>query len=165
MFIYWFFLSQELEKIIERDFFPDLDNLKERMEYIEAKESNNVGKLRALFKKYASEGNASGLRHIENSPATFETPAEDKGYSTPASHRSQDDDNESLAGSREDVESNKGSAVKREMSLDVFLEKHTSEDNESFEELMQDNERKFRQKVRRETLKGQTRLKRYMHFM
>lgn len=137
---------RELEKIIERDFFPDLDNLKERMEYIEAKESNNVGKLRALFKKYASEGNSTGLRSIENSPATFETPVEDKGYSTPATHRSRDEDSESLAGSGEEGESNRGSVGRHEMSLDVFLDKHTSEDNESFEELMQDNERRFRQK-------------------
>lgn len=134
---------REMEKIIERDFFPDLDNLKERMEYIEAKESNNVGKLRALFKKYASEGNASTLRSIENSPATFETPAEAKGCSTPASHRSQDSDTESVKEERESVKESEG---KGEMSLDEFLARHTSEDNESFEELMKDNERKFRQK-------------------
>lgn len=137
---------RELEKIIERDFFPDLDNLKERMEYIEAKESNNVGKLRALFKKYASEGNASTLRSIENSPATFETPAEAKGCSTPASHRSQDSDNESTVCSKEDGEAGRSSESRGEVSLDEFLARHTSEDNESFEELMKDNDRRFKQK-------------------
>ena len=135
-----------MEKIIERDFFPDLENLKERMEYIEAKESNNVGKLRALFKKYASEGNTSTLRNIENSPATFETPAEVRGSSTPASHRSHDSDDSSVGGRGEDGGRSEGGRGK--VSLDDFLARHTSEDNESFEELMKENERRFRQKVR-----------------
>ncbi|KAG0721567.1 Splicing factor ESS-2 [Chionoecetes opilio] len=114
---------RELEKIIERDFFPDLDNLKERMEYIEAKESNNVGKLRALFKKYATEGNTSTLRSIENSPATFETPAEVKGFSTPASQRSLDSDNDSSAGYRDDAGSVRGSERRgASMSRDKLID-------------------------------------------
>lgn len=44
---------QELEKIIEKDFFPDLPKMKAQSEYFEALENNDLVKLRELEMKYS----------------------------------------------------------------------------------------------------------------
>lgn len=44
---------QELGKIIQRDFFPDLEKLQAQNEYLEAMERNDVMKLRELYAKYS----------------------------------------------------------------------------------------------------------------
>ena len=46
---------QELGKIIQRDFFPDLEKLKAQNEYLDAIASNDVVRLRAIFTKYSSK--------------------------------------------------------------------------------------------------------------
>lgn len=46
---------KELGKIIQRDFFPDLEKLKAQNEYLDALASNDVVKLRAIFTKYSSK--------------------------------------------------------------------------------------------------------------
>lgn len=50
---------QELGKIIQKDFFPDLEKLKAQNSYLEAVERNDMIKLRELHAKY------SGSRPIE----------------------------------------------------------------------------------------------------
>ena len=45
---------QDLEKIIQRDFFPDLKKLKAQKEYMDAMERNDLLKMRELAIKYAS---------------------------------------------------------------------------------------------------------------
>lgn len=57
---------QELGKIIQRDFFPDLEKLKAQNEYLDALASNDVIKLRAIFTKYSSKRRAvfSKLKNI-----------------------------------------------------------------------------------------------------
>lgn len=47
------FAQQEMGKIIQRDFFPDLEKLKAQNEYLEAMERNDVSKLRELHLKYS----------------------------------------------------------------------------------------------------------------
>lgn len=42
-------------KIIQRDFFPDLQKLKAQNEYLDALASNDVCKLRQIFSKYSSK--------------------------------------------------------------------------------------------------------------
>lgn len=44
---------QGMGKIIQRDFFPDLEKLKAQNEYLEAMEKNDVIKLRELHLKYS----------------------------------------------------------------------------------------------------------------
>lgn len=41
-------------KIIQRDFFPDLQKLKAQSEYLEALEKNDIRKLREMHMKYSS---------------------------------------------------------------------------------------------------------------
>lgn len=44
---------QELGKIIQKDFFPDLEKLKAQNQYLDAVERNDVIKLRELYAKYS----------------------------------------------------------------------------------------------------------------
>lgn len=44
---------EELGKIIQNDFFPDLEKLKAQNQYLDAVEKNDVVKLRELYAKYS----------------------------------------------------------------------------------------------------------------
>ena len=45
-------ISQALEKIIERDFFPDLPKLRAQNEYLTAFEQGDLDKVQEVCKKY-----------------------------------------------------------------------------------------------------------------
>ena len=49
-----FLLMQEMGRIIQRDFFPDLEKLRAQNAYLEAVERNDVEKLREIYAKYSS---------------------------------------------------------------------------------------------------------------
>lgn len=49
------FALQELGKIIQKDFFPDLEKLKAQNQYLDAVEKNDVIKLRELYAKYSGK--------------------------------------------------------------------------------------------------------------
>ncbi|XP_055301973.1 splicing factor ESS-2 homolog [Sitodiplosis mosellana] len=137
---------EELGKIIQKDFFPDLEKLKAQNEYLDAMERNDMIKLREIYAKY------SGHRPNEplgsESPATFETPQREgawnqsSAFSTPGSTLFQERNSDTL--------SNTSRKSKRAPSdghtLDSFLAAHTSEDNCSFQELIETADKKLRQK-------------------
>lgn len=52
-YCFFFFLKQELGKLIQKDFFPDLEKLKAQNEYLDAMEKNDVIKLREIYAKYS----------------------------------------------------------------------------------------------------------------
>ncbi|KAB0791452.1 hypothetical protein PPYR_03252 [Photinus pyralis] len=120
---------EEMGKIIQRDFFPDLEKLKAQHDYLEAMQRNDIAKLRELYAKYS--GQRPPLERIP-SPATFETPANIHNSQTPRS----------IACPSESRQSSK----ETRLSLDQFLSSHTSQDNESFEEIMIESEKKHREK-------------------
>jgi hypothetical protein len=49
-----FTILQGMSRIIERDFFPDLEKLGAQNAYLEAVERNDVEKLREIYAKYSS---------------------------------------------------------------------------------------------------------------
>jgi hypothetical protein len=49
-----FTVLQEMGRIIQRDFFPDLEKLRAQNAYLEAVERNDVEKLREIYAKYSS---------------------------------------------------------------------------------------------------------------
>ncbi len=50
---YSYLILLELGKIIQKDFFPDLEKLKAQNQYLDAVEKNDVIKLRELYAKYS----------------------------------------------------------------------------------------------------------------
>ena len=125
---------QRLEEIIQRDFFPDLTKLQVQSAYLEALETNDVPKLREIYEKYSVGPKIPDSHRGHASPATFETPTRD--FDTESVHSSSTTASARLKKLEQEKE-----------SLDEFLFKHTSEDNESFEEMMDEAKKKHRIKV------------------
>ena len=116
--------GEQLSNIIERDFFPELDKLKAQSEYINATDNADSATIQRLQARYSSK-----VSHRLNTPSTFETPQSD----------SKEDDviEEPVVGVDPTL------PEKPKESLDKFLAKHTSEDNESFNELMEETRKDF----------------------
>lgn len=116
-----------MENIIQRDFFPDLEKLKVQNEYLEAVDKNDVIKMRDLHLKYL--GKRPATERLA-SPATFETPQV---------HRETPEVEQTPKVIEENTKIPK-------ISLDQYLNVHSSEDNESFKEIMIESDRKHREK-------------------
>jgi len=147
---------ERVEKIVERDFFPELEKLKARNEFLDAKARGDFITMNRLQEKYSGcrpgtgessfggRGGPAGRRMT--SPATFETPEEPIRENDPrrpesscswAGGSGKDSDKVSVLGEEE------GDNVE---NLDKFLANHTSEDNESFFALQEEAEKKHRLK-------------------
>jgi len=131
---------QQAEEIIERDFFPELDKLKAQNEYIEARERKDYVTMSRLQEKYSGcRPNTGRLQ----SPSTFETPQDLPRESDP--RRPAEDTNDLDTEGGEEVPDISDTPIEKEkMTLDKFLANHTSEDNESFIEIQEENEKKHR---------------------
>lgn len=46
-------MFQNIGKIIERDFFPDLEKWKAQKDYLDAVQQNDTNKLREIYEKYS----------------------------------------------------------------------------------------------------------------
>lgn len=110
-----------LGKIVERDFYPELSRLKLRTMYIDALENNDLEALRTIQLELEKGTPAIGRK---------ETP------------RSFDNSNDYVKDSEEKVESE----LHPNLTLDQFLMKNTSEDNASFEKIMEATRKKHREK-------------------
>ncbi|XP_062290730.1 splicing factor ESS-2 homolog [Scomber scombrus] len=117
---------ESLEKIIQRDFFPDVTKLQAQMDYIDAEENGDLGRMREISIQYGSSLTKSTPRSSAPyvTPASFETPVGRSG--SPSSTRGTKD------GELKDDEKEE----KELPCLDRFLAKNTSEDNASFEQIM-----------------------------
>uniref|UniRef100_A0A8B9LZT7 Ess-2 splicing factor homolog n=1 Tax=Accipiter nisus TaxID=211598 RepID=A0A8B9LZT7_9AVES len=123
---------ESLEKIIQRDFFPDVEKLRAQKEYLEAEENGDLEKMRQIAIKFGSSLGKSS----RDTPAPYVTPAT---FETPEVHPGGLPlGNKAKAGVKAAEE---GEAEKDDKdalpSLDSFLAKHTSEDNASFEQIME----------------------------
>jgi len=152
---------QNLEKIIERDYFPDLEKLNAQNAYLNALATNDIHMLRELYSKYSFGKRTPRTTRTSGTletPSTFETPIDIQGKTatpapsmTPSSPthlpmeepNAMDDDGASTT-SKKRGKSNDPS----DMSLNDYLNTYTSEDNQSFQDFMEEAERKHRVKVR-----------------
>ncbi|XP_050300399.1 splicing factor ESS-2 homolog [Anthonomus grandis grandis] len=127
---------EEIGNIIQRDFFPDLEKIKAQNDYLDAMERNDSVRLRELYMKYS--GKRPPTERIP-SPATFETPTN--------LHPSQADlpDFIKQKGPENIAEPTQ---KKKSIGLDQYLNSHTSQDNESFEEILDVQERRQREKYK-----------------
>ncbi|KAJ8678495.1 hypothetical protein QAD02_014282 [Eretmocerus hayati] len=124
---------EKLSEIIQRDFFPDLEKLKAQNEYIEALEQNDTKKMRELYEKYSLENRPRSERLA--SPATFETPVRNEGTSEDGSPES-----------NLEVKDTASNNESQKVGLDDFLSSNTSEDNASFEDILEENEKRHKLK-------------------
>merc|ERR1719410_304629 len=131
----------KVEKIIERDFFPELDKLKAQSDYIDARERKDYETMSRLEEKYSGVRPNTGKRL--QSPATFETPQED-GRETQDPRRPQPEPDNEFEKDEEAAEDKEDKEDK--MTLDQFMANNTSEDNESFIDIQTENEKKHRLK-------------------
>jgi protein DGCR14 len=120
-----------LEEIIERDFFPDLERLKLQQQYQEALKSNDYGALQQLYYKYNRLNSSTSKR----TSSTIETPKLFDPIKK-ITKKKEEEDSEEYA-NKEPPQS-----AEKEHSLDTFLAKNTSEDNFSFEVIMEEHEKK-----------------------
>ncbi|KAM8918564.1 splicing factor ESS-2 homolog isoform 2-T2 [Lycaon pictus] len=124
-----------LQTVIQRDFFPDVEKLQAQKEYLEAEENGDLERMRQIAIKF---GSALGKMSREPpppyvTPATFETPDVHTGTGVvgnkPRGRGRGLEDGDGEAGEEEEKEPLP--------SLDVFLSRYTSEDNASFQEIME----------------------------
>jgi len=134
-----------LDKIIERDFFPDYEKLKDQNDYLEASSANNFEEMRKIALKYSTKNNKTKnpLQAHTSSPASFVTPAKSENGST----------NEEFfhMGSRlkdesESFEEESVADSDKKFSLDKFMSKYTSEDSESFKSIIKKSNEDLRLK-------------------
>ncbi|EDO41932.1 predicted protein [Nematostella vectensis] len=128
---------QSVDKIIQRDFFPELSKLRAQHEYLDAVEHNDTERLREISSRYQS----NQTPHLAT-PATFDTPSTIQG--TPlrqgeVSSMNREQPNQSQEGDKRTKDPSN-------LPLDKFLAKHTSEDNASFEQIMETAREKHREK-------------------
>ncbi|CAF0919726.1 unnamed protein product [Adineta steineri] len=167
---------QDLGHIIERDFFPDIKRLRAQQKYLTALEKNDVVALRDLYATYSihrgPSPSPSMMGHRDTPSSSFETPV-DRGRDTPKTTKDDGIEREELLSGRrhtnydddEDFDkqsvtsaSTAASAARkkaRDLRLDQYLSINTSEDNISFEQVMEETQKKERAKVHQAWLYGQ----------
>ncbi|CAG9770880.1 unnamed protein product [Ceutorhynchus assimilis] len=128
---------EDIANIIQRDFFPDLEKIKAQNEYLGAMERNDTVRLRELYMKYS--GRKPPTERMP-SPATFETPTN--------IHQPQDDLLNLNKNATSNDNNNEQTTNCKKLTLDQYLNSHTSEDNESFEEILDAHEQKHREKYK-----------------
>ncbi|OQV19228.1 Protein DGCR14 [Hypsibius exemplaris] len=155
--------TKDLERIIQRDFFPDVPKLKAQNEYLDAEARNDIGKLRELQMQYrptpkrpdsSSSQITSASPLTFQSPATFETPASPVTRGAAAKQNAVDPlmktpvppPTPMSVSSKIETSSISTSSSKDHLGLDAFLCRVTSEDNASFEDIMEESEKRHRRK-------------------
>uniref|UniRef100_A0A0R3RFA0 Nuclear protein DGCR14 n=1 Tax=Elaeophora elaphi TaxID=1147741 RepID=A0A0R3RFA0_9BILA len=116
-----------LQEIIARDYFPELPKLKAQKEYLDALAANDLTKIRELQLRYSTKRTIrrTSPTTAVNSPGVFDpnTPEPSSSYI------------ESRVGKSEEGRSTKRKRPDENLTVDAYLNKFTSEDNASFEEL------------------------------
>ncbi|XP_026884627.2 splicing factor ESS-2 homolog isoform X1 [Electrophorus electricus] len=129
----WVVLAQSLEKIIQRDFFPDVSKLQAQKDYLEAEENGDLERMRDIAIKYGSAmAKYTPRTYVPYvTPSTFETPDGRSASPSSSQGKPRAAGHEGAGGSKDGKEEEKEFP-----SLDCFLAKTTSEDNASFQQIM-----------------------------
>ena len=125
--------AEEIRRIVVRDFFPDLPKLKAQLEWLEAMNNNDVEKIRELRARFSAVRNPYGRDTPLRSPSVPHpsgTPLSTTGCSNLTQQRLQPAESETA----------------KPVSLDDFLSKHNGEDNASFEEILEKDQLKHKEK-------------------
>ncbi|KAK3842316.1 MAG: nuclear protein Es2-domain-containing protein [Linnemannia gamsii] len=155
---------EALSKIIERDFFPDLARLKRQHAYLDAIEQNDTERIKAAARELAGNDTPLAKRRLKTPARTprFDraglpneswTPARLDGAQATPSWRDNEPSTPAFPGttdtptaetpsqhglrSRDGKETAQEDAVDTSLSLDQFQMRYTSEDNASFNEIIE----------------------------
>ncbi|CCD62885.1 Splicing factor ESS-2 [Caenorhabditis elegans] len=136
-----------LDKIIEKDYFPHLKKMQAQKEYLEAVANKDINKIKELQMKFCSTGSVRTDRSFRTpittrstteapdvssfdadtpGPSSASTSSAHDWMQSPMPFANEEGDNEAL---------NRKRKKKKEETLTSYLNKYTSEDNASFEEL------------------------------
>ncbi|KAL5987534.1 hypothetical protein ACLOJK_035282 [Asimina triloba] len=128
-----------IEKIVERDFFPDLHKLRDRVDWLEAVRSGDPIQIRdAQLKILERRGGGGGAvtpasSHGKIGSTFFSSPTPFDLDKTPAFRSAGE---LSLAASSGEPADDSVAVVDDSLSLDQFFRRYTSEDNESFSKIL-----------------------------
>lgn len=121
-----------LQKIIVKDYFPELPKLKAQKEYLDAIASNDLTKVRELQLRYSTKRTDRRTSPTaRRSPEVFDP--ETPGPSSRDKVNPLDSERTNVCNPAGDNDSKK--KKKLDYTVDAYLNKFTSEDNASFEEL------------------------------
>uniref|UniRef100_A0A915PIB1 Uncharacterized protein n=1 Tax=Setaria digitata TaxID=48799 RepID=A0A915PIB1_9BILA len=117
-----------LQEIIVRDYFPELPKLKAQREYLDAVAANDLTKIRELQLRYSTKRTIRRTSPIVtvNSPGVFDSNTPGPSFSYAESKVEKNDERTVIKRKRTQEE---------KLTVDTYLNKFTSEDNASFEEL------------------------------
>ncbi|OIW16433.1 hypothetical protein TanjilG_19149 [Lupinus angustifolius] len=143
---------EALEKIIERDYFPDISKLRDRLDWLEAIKTGDPVLIRDAQLKIierrqgiakVTNSNTLDGRNTRTPGSTFMrnfTPLDEfdeKTLKTPSLSVPERDNDEGVVG---------GGLVDTELGLDQFLRRYTSEDNHSFSKILEKVNRKRKER-------------------
>lgn len=139
---------EALEKIIERDYFPDISKLRDRLDWLEAIKTGDPvqirdAQLKIIERRRGSKVNASTPldSRISRTPgSTFVrnfTPLDEFDGKTPKTPGFSVAEGETEGG---------GGGVDTSVGLDQFMSKYTSEDNHSFSKILEKVNRKRKER-------------------
>lgn len=120
---------EKVERIIERDFFPDLERIRNQSEYLDALDTNDSVRISEIERRLGKTQTPTPSKNTWDDEEIWYN-----GDTTPGPSR----------------ELSKEEKLKKELegsSLSDFMGRHTSEDNESFKHLMKDAEKVRRKKL------------------
>ncbi|KMS95031.1 hypothetical protein BVRB_013100 [Beta vulgaris subsp. vulgaris] len=130
-----------IEKIIERDFFPDIPKLRDRLDWLEAVKTRDPVQIRDAQLKILERrrGSNPDQGKIRTPGSTFF-----RNSVTPFEFEQTPSVIDANLGVRFDGENSSG--VDENLSLDKFFRRYTSEDNDSFNKIMEKVNRKRKER-------------------
>ncbi|KAL5994582.1 hypothetical protein ACLOJK_024635 [Asimina triloba] len=130
-----------IEKIVERDFFPDLPKLRDRVDWLEAVRSGDPIQIRDAQLKILERRGGGGAvppasSHGKIGSTFFSSPTPFDLDKTPAFRSASAGEFSPRAASSGEPADDSVAVVNDSLSLDQFFRRYTSEDNESFSKIL-----------------------------
>ncbi|KYQ88528.1 DiGeorge syndrome critical region 14-like protein [Tieghemostelium lacteum] len=142
---------ETLSKIITRDFYPDLPNLRNQLQWIRAVDHNDLNTLRDIQLNTIQQS----IRYDNNSQTpllssnNINNKSLDDGFETPLRINVQDTPSNQLSTNVNDNNNSSSNTIKLDnLSLDKFLGSYTSEDDRSFKDIQEIQSKRHQDKYK-----------------
>ncbi|KAG8364474.1 hypothetical protein BUALT_Bualt18G0001100 [Buddleja alternifolia] len=140
-----------IEKIIERDFFPDIPKLRDRLDWLQAVRTHDPvlirdAQLKILERRRRQRKTGDSVRADASLRSATPGSTFFRNASVTPSLYNDNKDNPPLNGGEHDTADGEEGEVDVSLSLDEFFRKYTSEDNESFARIIEKVNRKKKEK-------------------